>query len=77
MGEELRGWRLPFLTCRRGEESMVLLNHPSGDPTPSAEDHAVTKQLSAVGRMVGIGIVDHVVIGGGRFVSLADNGGLE
>ena len=56
---------------------MVLLNHPSGDPTPSAEDHAVTKQLSAVGRMVGIGIVDHVVIGGGRFVSLADNGGLE
>jgi len=56
---------------------ILVHNHPSGDPTPSAEDRAVTKQLSAVGRTVGIGIVDHVVIGDGRFVSLADNGGLE
>ena len=60
--------------CRRhhpGPQSPLRRSHPS------AEDRAVTKQLSAVGRTVGIGIVDHVVIGDGRFVSLADNGGLE
>ena len=55
---------------------ILVHNHPSGDPTPSAEDRAVTKQLSAVGRTVGISIVDHVVIGDGRFTSLADDGGL-
>ena len=55
---------------------ILVHNHPSGDPTPSAQDRAVTKQLSAVGRTVGICIVDHVVIGDGRFVSLADDGGL-
>ncbi len=58
-------------------QSFVLFhNHPSGDPTPSAEDRAITKQLCAVGRTVGISIVDHVVIGDGRFTSLADDGGL-
>ena len=55
---------------------ILVHNHPSGDPTPSAEDRAVTKQLSAVGRTVGISIVDHVVIGDGRFASLADDGSL-
>ena len=55
---------------------ILVHNHPSGDPTPSVEDRAVTKQLSAVGRTVGISIVDHVVIGDGRFVSLADDGAL-
>lgn len=53
---------------------ILVHNHPSGDPTPSAEDRAVTKQLGAVGRTVGIPIVDHVVIGDGRFASLADEG---
>ena len=56
---------------------ILVHNHPSGDPTPSAEDRAVTKQLSAVGRTVGISIVDHVVIGDGRFASLAEDGLLE
>ena len=55
---------------------ILVHNHPSGDPTPSAEDRAVTKQLSAVGRTVGISVVDHVVIGDGRFASLADHGAL-
>ena len=56
---------------------ILVHNHPSGDPTPLAEDRAVTKQLSAVGRTVGISIVDHVVIGDGRFVSMADDGSLD
>ena len=55
---------------------ILVHNHPSGDPTPSAEDRAVTKQLSAAGRTVGISVVDHVVMGDGRFVSLADDGPL-
>jgi DNA repair protein RadC len=55
---------------------ILVHNHPSGDPTPSVEDRAVTKQLSAAGRTVGIHVVDHVVIGDGHFASLADDGPL-
>jgi DNA repair protein RadC len=51
-------------------------NHPSGDPTPSPEDRAVTRQLADAGRAVGIPVLDHVVVGDGRFVSLARNGTL-
>jgi DNA repair protein RadC len=43
----------------------IVHNHPSGDPTPSAADIACTKQLVAAGKVVGIELVDHVVIGGG------------
>ena len=55
-----------------GAAGVILVhNHPSGDPTPSAEDRAVTRQLAAAGRAIGIPVVDHVVIGRGRYVSLA------
>jgi DNA repair protein RadC len=46
-------------------------NHPSGDPTPSAEDRHITRQLAKAGEVVGIPVLDHVVIGNGRWVSLA------
>lgn len=50
-------------------------NHPSGDPTPSPEDAAVTRRLCEVGELLGIEVVDHVVIGDpGRFVSLKEKG---
>lgn len=51
---------------------IVAHNHPSGDPEPSAEDVAVTRRLIEVGRLVGIPLVDHVVIGDGRWVSLRE-----
>ncbi len=55
-----------------GAASVILVhNHPSGDPTPSPEDRAVTRQLAAAGRSLGIPVLDHVVIGRGRWVSLA------
>jgi DNA repair protein RadC len=55
-----------------GAAGVILVhNHPSGDPTPSAEDRAVTRQLSAAGRALGIPVLDHVVVGRGRYVSLA------
>lgn len=51
---------------------ILVHNHPSGDPAPSAEDRAVTRQLAEAGRAVGIPVLDHVVIGRGAYTSLAD-----
>lgn len=56
---------------------VLVHNHPSGDPTPSAEDRAVTRQLAEAGRVVGIPVLDHVVIGDGRYISLAEAGILD
>jgi DNA repair protein RadC len=49
-------------------------NHPSGDPTPSPEDIALTRQLVDAGRLLGIEVLDHLVIGDGTFVSLRERG---
>ncbi len=58
---------------KRGSASIVCLhNHPSGDPTPSPEDIGLTKRLCEAGSLVGIEILDHIVIGDGRFVSLKE-----
>jgi DNA repair protein RadC len=59
--------------------SVVLAhNHPSGDPTPSAEDRAVTRQIRAAGRTVGIEVLDHIVVGDPhRFFSFLEAGILE
>jgi len=55
--------------------SLILLhNHPSGDPTPSAEDQAITTRLCQVGEVLGIKVLDHVVLGEGRYVSFVDDG---
>lgn len=55
--------------------SVILAhNHPSGDPTPSQEDINVTRRLVEVGRLVGIDVLDHLVIGDGVFASLKDKG---
>lgn len=49
-------------------------NHPSGDPTPSPEDIALTSRLRQAGEIVGIDVLDHLVIGDGSFVSLKEKG---
>jgi DNA repair protein RadC len=49
-------------------------NHPSGDPRPSEEDYALTQRLIAAGEILGIRVLDHIVIGDGKYVSLADEG---
>jgi len=51
---------------------ILVHNHPSGDPTPSAEDRAVTRQLAEAGRALGIPVLDHVVVGGGTWRSAAE-----
>lgn len=55
--------------------SIVLFhNHPSGDPEPSPEDVGLTRRLAAGGSLMGIEVLDHVVLGAGRFVSLKQRG---
>ena len=55
--------------------SVILVhNHPSGDPTPSPEDMELTRRLVEAGKMLDIEVLDHVVIGEGRFASLKEHG---
>lgn len=53
---------------------IVVHNHPSGNPTPSADDRAVTRQLSEAGKLLDIPLYDHVVVGGDRYFSFAEAG---
>ena len=53
---------------------IVVHNHPSGDPTPSSEDRAATKQLVSAGQLLDLPVYDHVIIAGDRFVSFAASG---
>jgi DNA repair protein RadC len=53
---------------------LLVHNHPSGDPEPSPEDVEVTRRLCAVGDLVGIRVLDHVVIGDGQYVSFLERG---
>jgi len=53
---------------------VVSHNHPSGDPRPSDDDLTLTQRLKSVGEIVGIGLVDHVIIGGGGYYSSREIG---
>jgi len=59
----------------RSSAAIVLVhNHPSGDPTPSQEDVEVTRRLVEAGRLLGIEVLDHVVVGDNRYVSFKEKG---
>ncbi len=53
---------------------IVVHNHPSGDPTPSADDAAITRQIVEAGQLLGIEVVDHIVIARQGFASLKERG---
>jgi DNA repair protein RadC len=53
---------------------ILFHNHPSGDPEPSAEDVGLTRRLAQAGQLMGIEVLDHLVLGAGRFVSLKQRG---
>lgn len=53
---------------------ILLHNHPSGDPSPSREDISVTSRLIRTGEIVGIPLLDHIIIGDNRYVSLKESG---
>ncbi len=60
---------------RESAASIILVhNHPSGDPQPSVEDREITARLKDVGDLLGIKVLDHVIIGSGRYMSFADEG---
>ncbi|MGM9923786.1 MAG: DNA repair protein RadC [Bacillus sp. (in: firmicutes)] len=60
---------------RRSAASIICIhNHPSGDPTPSREDIEVTKRLVECGKIIGIDILDHLIIGEKKYISLKEKG---
>lgn len=60
--------------AERAAAVILVHNHPSGDPTPSAEDRKVTDQLVAAGRLLDIPVIDHIIVARGRYVSFAEAG---
>ena len=60
---------------QRSAAALILLhNHPSGDPNASEEDLAITRQLVRAGKLMDIPVLDHVILGDGRFLSLKEAG---
>jgi DNA repair protein RadC len=63
---------------RESAAGVILVhNHPSGNPTPSPEDRAVTSQLQGAGQIIGIEVIDHVIVGERRYVSFSESGFLR
>lgn len=60
---------------RKSSSSIIVShNHPSGDPTPSQEDINITRRLHEVGKLIGIDLLDHLIIGDGNYISLKEKG---
>lgn len=60
---------------RRSAHAVIVAhNHPSGDPSPSREDQEVTRRLVQAGRLIGIEVLDHLVVGQGRYTSFRERG---
>jgi len=58
-----------------GSANLILChNHPSGDPTPSQDDIALTARMAKAGEVMGVAVLDHIIIGAGRYVSLKEAG---
>lgn len=65
-------FRIPLQ--RLASAIIVIHNHPSGDPTPSPDDVAVTRAIVAAGKLLDIDVLDHLIVGGNKFVSLKERG---
>jgi DNA repair protein RadC len=65
-----------FLNALKYEAVNIILlhNHPSGDPTPSREDINTTSRMKEAGNLMGIRLMDHIIIGDNRYISLAERG---
>ena len=63
---------------RRSAHAIILAhNHPSGDPSPSREDREVTRRLIEAGKLIGIEVLDHLIVGDGRYTSFRERGLVE
>lgn len=65
-----------FISALRAEavHIMLLHNHPSGDPMPSAQDADITEEIKEIGRMIDIPLIDHIIIGDNRYMSFKEAG---
>jgi DNA repair protein RadC len=69
IGEVFRG------AIKINAAALILVhNHPSGDPSPSPEDGRVTRQIVEAGKLLGLDVLDHIIIGRQRYVSLKERG---
>jgi DNA repair protein RadC len=60
---------------RRNASALIVVhNHPSGDPTPSPDDVAVTRAVVQAGKLLDVDVLDHLIIGQGRYVSMKERG---
>jgi DNA repair protein RadC len=59
---------------RNATNLIVVHNHPSGDPTPSPDDVAITRAILQAGELLDVKLLDHIIVGSGRFVSLKERG---
>ncbi len=65
---------LKFALDANAASLVVFHNHPSGDPSPSADDLVFTRKLVEAGKVLGVDVVDHLILGSARFVSLKRRG---
>lgn len=59
---------------QNASQIIIAHNHPSGEPNPSKEDINITKRLGEAGKLIGIDMLDHIIIGDGKYISLKDKG---
>jgi DNA repair protein RadC len=60
---------------RESAAAVILIhNHPSGDPAPSQEDLHITRRLREIGEVMGVRVLDHIIVGKGKYVSFVDDG---
>lgn len=72
---QVRVGELFKVAIRRNAASIIVVhNHPSGDPTPSPDDIAVTRAIVQAGKLLDVEVLDHLVIGSSRYVSLKERG---
>ena len=61
--------------CISNAAALICVHqHPSGDPTPSSEDIAITRRLKEAGELMGIKVLDHIIIGDGEYLSFVERG---
>jgi DNA repair protein RadC len=72
---QVRVGELYKAAIRRNAAAIIVVhNHPSGDPTPSPDDVAVTRAIVSAGKLLDVDVLDHIIIGQGKFTSLKEKG---
>ena len=63
-----------FAIMKNSASIMAVHNHPSGDPSPSKNDIDITRRLAEGGKLLGIELLDHLILGNGKYLSLVEKG---